>query len=44
MAETRFLNMQNKKIPTKVPIKSGGKPLVIEVTANSDDMGKLYIA
>jgi hypothetical protein len=40
MAQARFQAMQQKKIPKKYSIKSGGKSLVIEVVAETDDMGK----
>jgi hexosaminidase len=40
MAENRFQEMQKKKLPKKFSIKSGGKALIIEVVAESDDMGE----
>lgn len=40
MAKQRFQDMQQKKIPTKHSMKSGGKGFTIEVVAESDDMGK----
>lgn len=40
MAEKRFLEFQQKKIPKSYSIKAGGKKMVIEVVVNSDDMGK----
>jgi hypothetical protein len=41
MAEKRFHEMQQKKkIPSKFPLKSGGKALVIEVIVENDDMGE----
>lgn len=40
MAETRFRDMQKKKLPSKLSIKSGGQSLVIEVKVDSDDMGE----
>lgn len=40
MAETRFQEMQQKKLPKNVPVKQGGKTLIIEVTVDSDDMGE----
>lgn len=39
MVEQRFRDMQSKKLPN-VPIKSGGKTLIIEIITDSDDMGK----
>jgi hexosaminidase len=44
MAETRFREMQKKKLPKKFSIKSGGKRLVIEVVVKTDDMGKQFIS
>lgn len=40
MAEKRFQEFQQKKIPKKFSIKSGGKKLTIEVVVDSDDMGE----
>lgn len=40
MAEKRFQEMQQKKIPKTFSLKSGGKALVIEVNVESDDMGE----
>jgi hypothetical protein len=40
MAEQRFKDFQQKKIPKHYSIKSGGKTLLIEIIVNSDDMGK----
>ena len=42
MAEDRFNEMQKKKNPKRQSIKNGGKPLVIEVIATTDDMGKWF--
>lgn len=38
MATDRFKQMQQKKLPTKYSIKSGGKTLLIDVTSETDDM------
>lgn len=38
MATERFIGMQQKKLPKKYSIKSGGKILTIETAADSDDM------
>lgn len=40
MVETRFREMQKKKLPSKFSIKSGGQTLMIEVVVESDDMGR----
>lgn len=40
LAQERFLEMQQKKIPKKFSLKSGGKALVIEVVASNDEMGE----
>lgn len=44
MAEKRFHEFQEKKIPTKYSIKAGGKKLVIEVVTETDDMGERKIS
>lgn len=41
MAEKRFNEMQQKKLPKKYSIRSGGQTLTIEVVVESDDMGKV---
>lgn len=42
MAEARFILMQSRKHPKRQSLKNGGKPLVIEVLADEDDMGKIF--
>ena len=38
IATDRFIEMQKRKLPKKVPIKSGGKTLLIDVVVDTDDM------
>lgn len=40
LAEGRFRQMQQRKLPKKWNISSGGKRLMVEVVAESDDMGE----
>lgn len=42
MAKTRFLEMQKKKLPKNMSLKSGGKNFEIEVVVEVDDMGKKF--
>lgn len=44
MAEKRFLDMQQKKLPKSVSLKSGGQNFVIEVVVDVDDMGRTFVA
>lgn len=40
MAETRFVEMQRKKISSRRSVKSGGNQMTIEIIAESDEMSK----
>lgn len=40
IARNRFVKMQEKKIPKKFPLESGGGDMVVEVSVDSDEMGK----
>lgn len=42
MATKRFREMQDKKIPKKFSLKSGGSQLVVEVAVDSDEMGEKW--
>lgn len=40
MAKERFQEMQDKKKPKKFQLENGGSLLVVEVEAETDEMGK----